>query len=171
MLETPAIDVLLAGVEERPDTTLGDLLTFMKVFHLRFGVAQSPRQKEVYNAIYPLLVQLRAVSEPAIASQTTADAGSPGSSASRANSSRAWISRTWTRRRFPSPGPDKKGPFPVGRVRHADLTDGMGFGALHAPDETALHSHFPGPTRTRSNGRTADGSRLLNPAWPMGHGK
>lgn len=29
MLETPAIDVLPAGVENRPDTNLGELLTFM----------------------------------------------------------------------------------------------------------------------------------------------
>jgi len=29
MLETPAIDVLPAGVENRPDTNLGELLNFM----------------------------------------------------------------------------------------------------------------------------------------------
>ena len=59
MLETPAIDVLLAGVEKRPDTTLGDLLAFMHSFNLRFGPAQSPRQRTVYSELYPKLVRLR----------------------------------------------------------------------------------------------------------------
>jgi hypothetical protein len=80
MHEIPAINILLAGVEKLPDTTLGDLLTFMKVFNFRFGeVLLDAGQQEVYNAIYPLLVQLRAESELAIASQTTADVVSPGS--------------------------------------------------------------------------------------------
>ena len=73
MLESPAINVLLAGVEKRPDTTLGDLLTFMKVFNLRFGVAQTPRQKEVYTTIYPLLAGLRDE-----VSAETGGAASPG---------------------------------------------------------------------------------------------
>jgi hypothetical protein len=60
MLETPAINVLLAGVEKRPDTSLGELLTFMKVFNLRFGASQNFRQREVYTTLYPLLDQLRA---------------------------------------------------------------------------------------------------------------
>jgi len=59
MLQTPAINVLLAGVEDRPDTTLGDLLAFMKAFNLRFGVAKTPRQKEIYNDLFPLLDRLR----------------------------------------------------------------------------------------------------------------
>jgi hypothetical protein len=59
MMETPAINVLLAGVEKRPDTTLGDLLTFLQAFNLRFGVAGTARQKDVYKEIYPLLIKLR----------------------------------------------------------------------------------------------------------------
>jgi hypothetical protein len=59
MLETPAIDVLLAGVEKRPDTTLGDLVGFMEAFNLRFGVASTPRQREVYTTLYPMLVAMR----------------------------------------------------------------------------------------------------------------
>jgi hypothetical protein len=76
LLDTPAMDVLLAGVEKRPDTTLGDLLTFMSAFNLRFGVASSPRQKQVYRELYPLLVQLR---NEAAASKPTAVAADPGS--------------------------------------------------------------------------------------------
>lgn len=59
MLETPAIDVLLAGVEKRPEATLGELLTFMQAFNLRFGAAKTPAQKNAYNTLYPLLVTLR----------------------------------------------------------------------------------------------------------------
>jgi hypothetical protein len=59
MMETPAMDVLLAGVDKRPDTTLADLLGFMKAFTLRFGVATTPAQQYVYNDLYPRLRQLR----------------------------------------------------------------------------------------------------------------
>jgi hypothetical protein len=59
MLETPAINTLLAGVESRPDTTLGELLRFMKAFNLRFGVASTPRQRQAYSELFPLLRALR----------------------------------------------------------------------------------------------------------------
>ena len=59
MLNTPAVDVLLAGVEKHPEATLGDLLKFMATFNLRFGAAQTPRQKDVYQQLYPMLLQLR----------------------------------------------------------------------------------------------------------------
>ena len=59
MLQTPAIGVLLAGVEDRPDTTLGDLLAFMRGFNLRFGVARTPRQRMIYNDLFPMLDRLR----------------------------------------------------------------------------------------------------------------
>jgi len=65
MLQTPAINVLLAGVEKRPDTTLGDLLAFMKAFNLRFGVAKTPHQREIYNELFPLLDRLRDEIAPA----------------------------------------------------------------------------------------------------------
>ena len=59
MLKTPAMDFLLSGVEKRPDATLGDLLTFMASCNLRFGPAVTPRQKLVYDQIYPELDALR----------------------------------------------------------------------------------------------------------------
>ncbi len=58
MLETPAINVLLSGVENHPETTVGDLLAFMKAFNLRFGVADQPAQRAAYNELYPLLAKL-----------------------------------------------------------------------------------------------------------------
>lgn len=72
LLETPAVDVLLAGVENRPNTTLGDLVSFMSAFNLRFGVASTPRQRAVYESLYPLLVTLRDEASASIASTTTA---------------------------------------------------------------------------------------------------
>jgi hypothetical protein len=59
MLDTPAIDVILAGVEKRPDATLGELLRFMNAFNLRFGVASTREQREAYDSLYPRLVALR----------------------------------------------------------------------------------------------------------------
>jgi hypothetical protein len=59
MLKTPDIESFRAGVGNRPDATLGDLLSFMNAFNLRFGVATTPRQREVFNGLYRQLVQLR----------------------------------------------------------------------------------------------------------------
>ncbi len=59
MLETPAVNVLLAGVENRPEATLGDLIQFMAVYNLRFGASSTTRQREVYMTLYPMLVKLR----------------------------------------------------------------------------------------------------------------
>jgi len=67
MLKTPAIDVILSGVENRPDATLGELLNFMTAFNLRFGVASTPQQREIYSTLYPKLVQLRNEIAPALA--------------------------------------------------------------------------------------------------------
>ncbi len=59
MLRTPAINVLLADVDKHPETTVGDLLSFMKAFNLRFGAADDPREKMVYDELYPILLKLR----------------------------------------------------------------------------------------------------------------
>lgn len=59
MLDSPAINVVLAGVEKRPDTTVGDLLGFMQAFNLRFGVAKTPEQRMAYTQLYPILAGLR----------------------------------------------------------------------------------------------------------------
>jgi hypothetical protein len=67
MLQTPAIDVLVAGVENRPEATLAELLTFMNAFNLRFGVASTPAQRMAYDALYPRLVELRNQIAPALA--------------------------------------------------------------------------------------------------------
>ena len=74
MLDTPAIDLLLASVEKRPDATLGELLGFMNAFNLRFGPATTPKQKEVYDSLYPKLVDLRNQIAPALAAASAATA-------------------------------------------------------------------------------------------------
>jgi hypothetical protein len=71
MLQTPAIDVLVAGVQNRPEATLGDLLGFMNAFNLRFGVASTPQQRKAYDALYPMLVNLRNQIAPALASASS----------------------------------------------------------------------------------------------------
>ncbi len=67
MMETPALDLLLAGVENRPEATLGELLGFMNAFNLRFGAATTPVQREAYDSLYPKLVELRNQIAPALA--------------------------------------------------------------------------------------------------------
>jgi len=64
MLRTPAINVLLADVEKHPETTVGDLLGFMKAFNLRFGVADDLRERQVYDRLYPLIAKLRDEARP-----------------------------------------------------------------------------------------------------------
>jgi hypothetical protein len=67
MLQTPALNVLLAGVENHPEATLGDLLSFMSAFNLRFGQAKTEPQRSAYDRLYPMLVELRAEVQPALA--------------------------------------------------------------------------------------------------------
>ncbi len=74
MLDTPALDLILAGVEKRPDATVGELMGFMNSFNLRFGPATTPRQREVYDSLYPRLVNLRNQVAPALAAVAPAAA-------------------------------------------------------------------------------------------------
>lgn len=59
MLRTPAINVLLSDAAKHPEASVGDLLAFMKAYNLRFGVANSPREREVYDRLFPLMVKIR----------------------------------------------------------------------------------------------------------------
>jgi hypothetical protein len=67
--------VRLSGAEKRPDATLGELLNFMNSFNLRFGAASTPTQREVYNSLYPKLVELRNEVAPALASAAPSSTG------------------------------------------------------------------------------------------------
>ena len=68
MLQTPALNLLLSGVEKHPEASLGDLLGFMSAYNLRFGQAKTEPQRAAYDTIYPMLVELRDEVAPALAS-------------------------------------------------------------------------------------------------------
>lgn len=55
MLYSPKMEAILAELEDYQGTTLGELLTFMQAFNLRFAPANSFRQRRIYLKIYPML--------------------------------------------------------------------------------------------------------------------
>ncbi len=55
MLYSSKIEKILAELEDYQGTTLGDLLGFMQAFNLRFGPANSYRQRLIYLKLYPML--------------------------------------------------------------------------------------------------------------------
>jgi hypothetical protein len=57
MLYSPQMEKVLAELEDYQGTTLGDLLGFMQAFNLRFGSANSYRQKQIYVKLYPMLAE------------------------------------------------------------------------------------------------------------------
>lgn len=59
MLDGPSIDILTA--ELRGDEQIGfdRLLSFMRSFNLRFGQATNPNTRQLYDELFPMLVQLR----------------------------------------------------------------------------------------------------------------
>ncbi|MDR3637695.1 MAG: hypothetical protein P4L84_28065 [Isosphaeraceae bacterium] len=59
MLEKPEIDKVLAELKKVQTTTLGNLLSFMHIFNLRFGVADSPKSQQVYTELYPIMAAYR----------------------------------------------------------------------------------------------------------------
>jgi len=59
LLEKPEIDEVLNELKKIEKTTVGNLLAFMQTFNLRFAPATTPRQRMVYNELYPILAQTR----------------------------------------------------------------------------------------------------------------
>ena len=57
MLYSPKVEEILAELEDYQGTTLGDLLTFMQAFNLRFAPANSFRQRRIYLKLYPMLAE------------------------------------------------------------------------------------------------------------------
>ncbi|WP_422928768.1 hypothetical protein [Singulisphaera sp. PoT] len=74
MLETPATEVLLSGIEKHPETTLGALIGFMESYNLRFGAATTPKQQAAYRQLYPLLDSLRDEAAASLSETQTATA-------------------------------------------------------------------------------------------------
>ena len=59
MLNDPSMKKFLAELEEGKERTVGDLITFMNAYNLRFGPATSDRQIEIYRRLVPLLTAIR----------------------------------------------------------------------------------------------------------------
>ena len=59
MLESPSYDVYLAAAGEQPTVPLRDVLMFMHSFNLRFGVARTAEDREIYSRLYAALSDLR----------------------------------------------------------------------------------------------------------------
>jgi hypothetical protein len=55
MLYSPRVEEILAELEKYQGTTLGELLSFMRAFNLRFAAANSFRQRRIYLKLYPVL--------------------------------------------------------------------------------------------------------------------
>ena len=55
MLNDPSMKKFLAELEEGKERTVGDLITFMNAYNLRFGPATSDRQVEIYTRLVPIL--------------------------------------------------------------------------------------------------------------------
>ena len=59
MLNDPSMKQLLSELQEGKERTVGDLITFMNAYNLRFGPAKSDRQKEIYARLAPILTSIR----------------------------------------------------------------------------------------------------------------
>jgi hypothetical protein len=59
MLEKPDIEQVLDELRKIDKTTVGNLLAFMHTFNLRFAPATTPRERQVYDELYPILDQTR----------------------------------------------------------------------------------------------------------------
>ncbi|MBY0396511.1 MAG: hypothetical protein K2X91_08595, partial [Thermoleophilia bacterium] len=81
MLETPAVDVLLSGVEKRPDVTLTELLGFMNAFNFRFGPATTPEQRMAYQTLWPIVDRVRDEAVATLAPSATASTSSADAAA------------------------------------------------------------------------------------------
>jgi hypothetical protein len=58
MLYSPTLEQIIAELEDYQGTTVGDLLSFMQAFNLRFAPANSFRQRQIYMKLYPMLAEL-----------------------------------------------------------------------------------------------------------------
>ncbi len=57
ILHSPKMEQVLAELEDYQGATLGDLLSFMQSFNLRFAPANSFRQRQIYQKLYPMFAE------------------------------------------------------------------------------------------------------------------
>jgi hypothetical protein len=76
MLEKPDTKQALDQLKLIKSTTVGNLLAFMHVYNLRFGPATTPRQRLIYDQIFPVLddVRDRVMRESKVDESSTAQA-------------------------------------------------------------------------------------------------
>ncbi len=77
MLYSPRVEEILAELEDYAGTTLGELLSFMHAYNLRFAPANSFRQRHIYMKLYPMLLEQ---------ANGRIGAGGPGAAAEQAGS-------------------------------------------------------------------------------------
>jgi hypothetical protein len=77
MVEMPDVKAVLDELRQMKSTSLGNLMAFMHTFNLRFGPAETPRQRMIYDKLYPLIDQSRdrilAELKPAPSNEAKAD--------------------------------------------------------------------------------------------------
>src|SRR5271166_771695 len=59
MLERPQIEEVLSELNKIEKTTVGHLLGFMHTFNLRFSPATTPRQRQIYEELFPVIDRTR----------------------------------------------------------------------------------------------------------------
>ena len=59
MLEKPQIEEVLSELNKIEKTTVGNLLGFMHTFNLRFAPATTPRQRQIYEELFPVIDRTR----------------------------------------------------------------------------------------------------------------
>jgi len=59
MLEKPNVGKIIGELEKIKTTSVGHVLSFMHAYRLRFGVANSDREKAVYRELYPVMAAER----------------------------------------------------------------------------------------------------------------
>ena len=64
-LRDPNAEKVLAGIDRYGGTTVGDTVTFMQRFNLRFAPALTPDERESYHLLYASMAQLRDAVLPA----------------------------------------------------------------------------------------------------------
>ena len=59
MLERSNVEQILSELEKIEDTSVGNLLAFMHSYNLRFGTAETVKQRAAYQTLYPTMVATR----------------------------------------------------------------------------------------------------------------
>lgn len=77
MLQTPSLEPYLKELKDDQTTTLGQLLSFMHTFNLRFGATKTPIEQATYDQLYPMLVNLRNQMNAPARSPVTQPVGRP----------------------------------------------------------------------------------------------